>query len=79
MRMAYRVLRLFIRQSEKKTGLSGQCSETDQNDQPNQRFSERYGCDQIKLRPRSDHLLNAFFCGLIDWIEPIFDFEHTLY
>jgi hypothetical protein len=36
------------------------------------------GCDQTKLRARSDHLPNAFFCGLTDRIEPIVVSEHTL-
>jgi hypothetical protein len=34
--------------------------------------------DQTKLRPRSDHLPNAFFCSLTDRIEPIVVSEHTL-
>jgi hypothetical protein len=57
--------------------LNVQCSETDRNYQPNRGISERYGCDQTKLRPRSDHLLNAFFCRLTDLIEPIVVSKYT--
>jgi hypothetical protein len=47
------------------------------NYQPNQRIFELYRCDQTKLRPCSDHLPNAFFCGLTDQIDPIVVSEHT--
>jgi hypothetical protein len=75
----HRLLRLF--RSIETTTKNGQCSVTDQNDQLSQltqRISEHYdGCDPIKLRPYSDHLPNAFFCGLTDRIELIVVSEHT--